>query len=311
MAVVRAVRPDVLLLTSFDYDRDLHALRALAEKFAEAGASYPHLFAYPPNAGVATGRDMDGDGRTGTDRDAQGYGMFAGQGGMALLSRFPVEAGASRDYSGFLWHDLPGALLSGPEPPEGAWPDQRLSSVGHWDIALQLPDGAGMRVWAWHATPPVFDGPEDRNGRRNHDEAAFWLRYLDGTLPFRPAEAPFVLLGDGNLDPADGDGRPEALAALLAHPRVQDPLPDSAGAVKTAARDRGANASHRGDPARDTADWRDDAGQPGNLRVDYVLPSAEWRVLDAGVWWPADGVAAETAARASRHRLVWADIALR
>ena len=307
-AVVRTIArlsPDVLLMTGFDYDLDGHALAALAARVEAAGAAYPYRFAFAPNSGVATGLDLDGDGRTGGPRDAQGYGEFAGQGGMALLSKWPVDAGASRDLSGILWRDLPGALL-----PDGTPPGQRLSSVGHWDLALTLPDGRTARLWAWHATPPVFDGPEDRNGLRNHDEAAVWLRYIEGRLALAPEAAPFVLLGDANLDPADGDGRSEALLALLSHPRLIDPKPRSAGGVLAAARDGGENLGHRGDPALDTADWPDGAGQPGNLRVDYVLPSAEWRVLDAGVWWPEAGPEAEIAAAASRHRLVWVDVEL-
>jgi hypothetical protein len=305
--VIARVSPDVILLTGFDYDLHGHALDALAERLAARGAAYPHRFARAPNAGLATGLDLDGDGRTGGPRDAQGYGTFAGEGGMALLSRLVIDAEASLDYSDFLWRDLPGALL---DAEYRAVPTQRLSSVGHWDVALRTAAGETVRLWIWHATPPVFDGPEDRNGRRNHDEAAFWLRYLDGDLPVRPDGAPFVLLGDANLDPADGDGRPDALLALLRHPRVTDPLPGSAGGAEAASRDGGVNAAHRGDPAHDTADWPDGDGQPGNLRVDYVLPSVEWRVLDAGVWWPVDGEDAATAAAASRHRLVWVDAEL-
>jgi hypothetical protein len=303
--VLVAAQPDVILLTGFDYDQGGAALGALADIAGEAGAAYPHRLAFLPNAGIATGRDLDGDGRTGGPRDAQGFGEFAGQGGMALLSRLPLDGTAHRDFSAFLWRDLPGAI-----PPDDMAPDQRLSSVAHWDLALVLPDGRSVRLWAWHATPPVFDGPEDRNGRRNHDEAAFWLRYLEGALPWRPKEAPFVLMGDANLDPVDGDGRPEALLGLLGHPRIVDAAPRSAGGLAAAARDAGANAAHRGDPARDTADWQDGPGQPGNLRVDYVLPSREWRVRDAGVWWPETEPAAGIAAAASRHRLVWVDVEL-
>lgn len=310
MAVIARVSPDVLLLTGFDFDLDLHALRAFALRLSEAGVPFGTVFAFPPNAGMSTGLDADGDGRFSTARDAQGYGEFAGQGGMALLSTLPLDHAASRDFSDFLWHDLPGALLAGDTPPEGAFPEQRLSSVGHWDLSLMLPDGRQMRLWAWHATPPVFDGPEDRNGRRNHDEAAFWLSYLDRRLDIVPADAPFVLLGDANLDPADGDGLPEALLALLSNTRLVDPAPRSAGAVAAALNDAGVNLYHEGDPALDTADWRDGPGDPGNLRVDYVLPSAEWRIIGSGVWWPVDGADAETAAAASRHRLVWVDIEL-
>jgi hypothetical protein len=309
--VIARVSPDVLLLTGVDYDLQGHALAALADVIGAAGAPYAHRFALPPNSGLATGRDMDGDGRAGTPRDAQGYGAFAGQGGIALLSRLPVDIEATRDFSAFRWHDLPGALLVAGDPPEGAHPDQRLSSVGHWDVALTLPDGGRVRLWAWHATPPVFDGPEDRNGRRNHDESAFWLRYLDGALYVLPEPGPFVLLGDANLDPEDGDGRPEALRALLGHPRLVDPMPRSDGGRAAAARDGGVNGVHRGDPAMDTADWPDDGvDAPGNLRVDFVLPSSEWRILGSGVWWPEAGEEAEAAAVASRHRMVWVDVEL-
>ncbi len=58
----------------------------------------------------------------------------------------------------------------------------------------------------------------------------------------------------------------------------------SEGAVEAAAAQGGANDSHVGDPKYDTADFSD--GAPGNLRVDYVLPSANTTMLDARVFWP-------------------------
>ena len=35
-----------------------------------------------------------------------------------------------------------------------------------------------VHVLASHPTPPTFDGAEDRNGRRNHDEIRFWADYV-------------------------------------------------------------------------------------------------------------------------------------
>ena len=59
--------------------------------------------------------------------------------------------------------------------------------------------------------------------------------------------------------------------------------------------------------ATDTADWADPT--PGNLRVDYVLPSADWQVSGSGVIWPAHpDPLAQIVAKASRHRLVWVDL---
>ena len=315
--VVTHVAPDVLLLIDVDWDLDGHALDALADRFAAAGAAYPYRFAARPNTGMATGLDLDADGYLGDASDAQGFGRFSGQGGMALLSRFPIGEDV-RDFSDLLWRDLPRATLpqadGAPFLSDEVRAVQRLSSSGHWDVPLTLPSGREIRIWAFHATPPVFDGPEDRNGLRNRDEARFWLAYLDGDIGTRP-EAPFVLMGDANLDPVDGDGLPDAIDALLADPRLQDPRPRSRGAVAAAAAQGGANLDHRGDPALDTADWDDGHGDPGNLRVDYVLPSAEFELRDAGVFWPPpDAPEAELLARdevpASRHHLVWADLDL-
>ncbi len=292
LQVIAAADPDILLLTGFDWDHDGLALTAFAEALRGVGADYPHRFASRPNSGMATGIDLDGDGRTGTADDAQGFGFFSGEGGMAILSRHPI--GPVTDYGGFLWRDLPGNLIGDAVSPEAA-EIQRLSSVAHWDAVVTV-GGDPLHLLAYAATPPVFDGPEDRNGRRNHDETAFWLSHLP--------DAPFVVLGDANLDPVDGDGRGAAMRALL--DRVQDPRPASPGGA--VAPRTGANAAQQGDPALDTADWPDADG-PGNLRVDYVLPSRRLTVRDAGVVWPAPGdPMAETVSLASRHRLVWVDI---
>jgi hypothetical protein len=305
-AVIAATHPDVLVLTGIDWDYDGRALTALNQGLA---TPYPFQFTARPNSGWASDLDLDGDGRRGGAGDAQGFGRFSGQGGVAVLSRLPILQDGFRDFSGFLWRDLPGSLIAGAALSPEVQAVQRLSSTVHWDLPVQLPNGRPLHLWIFAATPPVFDGPEDRNGRRNHDEAAFWLRYLEGGLPDKPADAPFVLMGDANLDPLDGDGRPEALRALLAHPALQDPAPRSAGAVQANAQG-GDNATHRGDPGLDTADWPDAPG-PGNLRVDYVLPAAALKVTGAGVYWPAPHApGAAEAAAAARHHLVWADISL-
>lgn len=290
LQVIVAARADILLLTGIDWDHDGLALAALRARLAQAGLDYPHAFAGRPNAGMATGLDLDGDGRRGGPADRQGFGHFPGESAMAILSRHPL--GPVVDHSPLLWRDLPGATMP-PTPPEVA-AVQRLSSVAHWDVTVTA-GGRALHLLAMAAGPPVFDGPEDRNGRRNRDELALWLDHLP--------EGPFVLAGLLNIDPADGEGRRDALERLLGH--VTDPLPRSAGGA--AAGRGGVNADQRGDPGLDTADWPDDKG-PGNLRVDYVLPSHGIAVRDAGVIWPADGPLAEAARLASAHRLVWVDL---
>jgi len=298
--VIKQVSPDILLLNGFDYDAGDAALGA----FADLLGDYPYRFALRPNTGMQTGLDMDGDGRVGGPRDAQGYGRFAGQGGMAVLSRYPVAAEQAQDFSTLKWAEFPGAVLPSidgkPFPSKQALETQRLSSVGHWVVPVVLPEGV-INLMAFHAGPPVFDGPEDRNGKRNHDEVRFWNAYLDGGLGTQPAHGPFVILGDANQDPLDGEGLKDAIRGLLAHPLLQDPLPKSKGAVVAAQEQGGANASHQTDPALDTVDWKDTPA-PGNMRVDYVLPSKDLQVVGAGVFWPTGD------AGASRHHLVWVDV---
>lgn len=294
--VLDALDADVLLLTGIDFDHDLVALKALNDRLGKGG--YPYVFALPPNTGVATGLDLDGNGRLGEPRDAQGYGRFTGEGAMAILSRLPVDNAGVQDYSGLLWRDLPGNLQPEGEPP-AVREVQRLSTTGHWQVPLQLASGGSLTLLAWAATPPVFDGPEDRNGRRNHDEAAFWRLLFDGQVGTLPT-GPFVLLGIGNLDPADGEGLRDGILGLMSDPALQDPMPKGTHARS--------EPGHKGDPLLDTAFF--DKGV-GGLRVDLVLPSSDLSVVASGVLWPPDSDAlAADLALASRHRPVWVDIDL-
>lgn len=286
--VIAEANPDVLLLTGFDWDHDRAALRAFAQLLARSGANYPHLLAPQPNRGMPSGADLDGDGKLAEADDSQGWGSFTGQNGMAILSRIPL--GKFTDYSAVLWRDLPGNLIEDALTPEAA-AIQRLSTNGHWDVEILT--SPPLHLLAFAATAPVFDGPEDRNGRRNHDEIAFWSTHLP--------DAPFVLAGNANLDPQDGDGRHDAIAALLADPRLTDPLPRSEGGAKAA------DAGQKGDPAFDTADWPDN--EPGNLRVTYLLPSKGQTIAGTGIFWPAEGQPlSQAAATASPHKLVWLDL---
>lgn len=298
MTVLGTLSPDILILTGFDHDAGLRALATFAGTLQQSGLPYPYRFAPQGNAGVPSGFDADADGRGGEAADAQGWGRFPGSGGLAVLSRFPLLADAAVDHSAFLWRDLPQSLIP-PDTDPALAAVQRLSSHAHVALPVQL-ETARLTLLLWHATPPVFDGPEDRNGRRNHDETAFWLHLLDGALPVPPPDSPFLIAGTANLDPKDGDGRPAALRLLLTHPSVRDPRPrGNHGRTET---------GHRGDPALDTALY----DGLGGLRLAYMLPSADLDIVGSGVLWrPQDDPLAGVLAIASHHFPVWLDLRLR
>ena len=342
--IVQRTRPDVLLINEFDFDPVAAAL--FQDNYLSGGhngaapISYAHRFIAPSNTGIASGFDLNNDGRVvtqpgapGYGDDAFGFGAFPGQFGMVVYSRFPILTGEARTFQNFLWKDMPGALL--PDDPATAAPADwyspqelavfRLSSKSHWDLPIQI----GRRVVHFlvsHPTPPVFDGAEDRNGRRNFDEIRLWADYVrpgrghyiyddagrHGGL--RPGSH-FVVAGDQNSDPFDGDSVPGAAQLLLDHHWINSELaPASAGAAEASALQGGANATHRGDPANDTADFADVPG-PGNLRADYVLPSRKLTVLGTAVFWPplSDPLSRLTGTfpfPSSDHRLVWLDVAV-
>ena len=334
--ILRAVSPDVFLLNEIDYDArsaEVFLNRYLSSQVPNEKTEQPpwkYFFAGPVNTGVDSGLDLDGNGKLHEANDAWGFGTFPGQYGMAVFSRHEIQTQAIRTFQNFRWSQMPGALRpmrSKPGSsvlesyyPDTVWDQLRLSSKSHWDVPVVIGDKT-LHLIASHPTPPVFDGPEDRNGCRNHDEIRLLMDYVSGdssgayllddngrTGPLAP-EASFVIAGDLNSDPIDGDGRAEAIRKLLEHPRLAKyPAPRSQGGVEASENSKGANLKHQADPATDTGDFND--RNPGNLRIDFVLPSANLKVLASGVYWPSKSQSAEAnaLATASDHRLVWVDL---
>ena len=338
--IIQRTAPDIVLINEFDFDPDGTALRLFQDNYLSVphnGApaiDYAYSYTAPVNTGVSSGFDLNNDGTVGGPDDAFGFGFFPGQFGMAVYSNLPINVDAIRTFQTFRWKDMPGALLpDNPSTPESAdfySPEElevfRLSSKSHWDLPVQV----GRRTVHFlvsHPTPPVFDGEEDRNGRRNSDEIRFWVDYItpadsgyiyddDGGSGGLPFGAQFVVAGDQNSDPLDGDSLPGSIDQLLDDPRVNDGnTPSSFGAVQASIQQGGANQTHLSPPRFDTADFSDT--EPGNLRADYLLPSRPIRILSSAVFWPVSisplyrlvydpgfslGVAS------SDHRLVWADL---
>lgn len=334
--IIQRTRPDVLLINEFDYDSAGAAAAGFQDNYLSLphnGAApivYPYRFVAPANTGIPSGRDLNKDGSIGGPNDAFGFGFFPGQFGMVVYSMYPIDVHNVRTFQNFLWKDMPGAMLPVDPATGESWYDAgdldvfRLSSKSHWDVPIKIRRKT-IHFLVSHPTPPVFDGPEDRNGTRNHDEIRFWADYIiparsgyiyddNGTYGGLKPGAMFVIAGDQNADPFDGDSVPGAIQQLLDHPLINTKVaPSSAGAVEQAILQDAANDSHLGDPALDTADFNDNPA-PGNLRVDYVLPRKNLMAIgDAGVFWPTSddplfNLVGTFPFPSSDHRLVWIDL---
>jgi hypothetical protein len=331
--VIQRARPDVLLINEFDFDPA--AVDLFRDNFLEVSQSgakpidYPYAFIAPSNTGVPTGKDLDNSGSVGGPNDAYGFGFFPGQFGMVVYSKHPIDQDDVRTFQLFRWKDMPGNLIPTPFYSPDEVDILRLSSKSHWDVPIEI-GGETVHFLVSHPTPPVFDGDEDRNGRRNFDEIRFWADYIspprshyiyddEGTRGGLEPGARFVIAGDQNSDPVDGDSIPGSAQLLLDHPLVDSRhAPSSAGAHEAARLQGGANETHRGEPRFDTADFNDAA--PGNLRADYVLPSKGLAIKDSAVFWPRqkDPLFRLTGVfdpawspvggfPTSDHRLVWVD----
>jgi hypothetical protein len=272
---ITALKPDILALFSFDYDYDGVAAGLLKETLDAAGHAMPYHYLSAPNTGEPTGFDLDRNDRLGEARDAQGYGKYRGQGGMVLLSRFPIIQDQVQDFTAMIWADMPDARLPDEYFLQKEAEVLRLHSVAAWEVPVQTPDGV-LNVLISKAGPPVFDGPEDRNGLRNADEIAFWTRHIQAK------NTPFVILAGLNNDPVQGEGLKPALMDLLTSDKITDPNPRSNGFG----------------PA--TVNWKF-----GKMRVDYVLPSSSLGIKASGVDWLA---AEPDTTYGSRHRPVWVDV---
>ncbi len=346
--IIQRVAPDVVLLNEFDYDAGEQAIQSFKDLYlavSQNGAppiDYPYHYVAISNTGVQPEDEGEADcdfndptvgcdagGNNDDPEDAFGFGRYSGAFAMALLSKHPIDMAGIRTFRKYLWADMPAAVL--PYVASGAGyyqPDElaifRLSSKSHWDIPV-LVEGETIHVLASHPTPPVFDGSEDRNGRRNHDEIRLWEDYVsltgDDCYLIDDAGVPgclgtgrrFVIMGDQNADPVNGDSFADAILQLLNNRRVDGRfVPLSSG---------GAGATSG---LAATADF--------GLRADYVLPSTAGLevVMDAcdraqpglscGIFWPrstdplvrltGNCSASGPGCASSDHRMVWLDLRL-
>lgn len=233
---------------------------------------YPYYYIAPSNIGIASGFDLDNNGvavtapgAAGYGEDSLGFGAFPGQFGMVVFPKYPIDLAGVRTFQDFLWKDMPDARLpddaSTPQPRDWYSPEELavlpLSSKSHWDIPVKV-NGEIVHILAAHPTPPVFDGLEDRNGLRNADEIRFWADYVtpghggyihdDHGLTGGIANGErFVIVGDYNADPNDGDSVDKAIQQILLNPSVDGSvIPTSPGGVQQSVLQGGINTAHTG-----------------------------------------------------------------
>lgn len=281
-----------VLVNEIAWTEDQRHVAHLAKMLEDATGYGWRFVAAPSNTGVHSGIDLDHDGRVSSQpglrayaNDCFGYGEFPGHYAMALFVRSDLRISWDhvRTFRETLWRDMPGNAIPEGDQENGLWYTPaalevfRLSSKSHWDVPVIDEGGRVIHLLCSHPTPPVFDGPEDRNGRRNHDEIRFWLDYIDnapwitddaGVEGGLDADASFIVMGDLNADPVDGDTYQNPAKLLLDHARVNgDFAPES--------RIPGESGRHAPLDATDTSKF--------GLRIDYVQPSVDLEVLAGGV----------------------------
>lgn len=320
--IIQRIRPDVILLNEFDYSsQSASDVQNFLKHYLKVSQhnnkliDYPYSYSAAVNTGVDSGLDLDKDGiASGTKGDAFGFGFYPGHYGMLVLSQFPIQLEKIRTFQRFLWKDMPNNLLTTIKGETGesyysheAQQILRLSSKSHWDIPIKMANET-IHLLASHPTPPVFDGPENRNGKRNHDEIRFWNDYLSGSAHsayiyddngksggFNGEH--FVIAGDLNASPDEGDGMNSSIKGLLENPLVNHTFVPKSAAGKLHTPDNQHSAQH-------TAEWA--------MRADYVLPSTSLEVKASGVFWPKPNDPLfrliKDRKSSSDHRLVWVDI---
>ena len=321
-----------------------------AQKDDLQGISFPNVKNVPTNTGLLSPFDLDNRGdpnKPALPSDAWGFGFYHGQYAFAVASKFPF--GTMRTFQEFKWVDMPAEgnpeidICDNPEDKPipatrqcgdpwysaDAWAQFRVSSKNHIDLVVKVPAEGNtekdIHFLVSHPTPPIFDGSARRNYKRNRAEIKFWHDYVgkesyfkdDGGVKGGLAEdAYFVIAGDLNADPYEGDGHRPTILGLLESSSVNTAA--TTGALIPVS--KGAQEYLSSPNCERTCDRNngDTITSISGLRLDHVIPSANFNVLRSGVFWPASGEPGRNLVDdpklgqgkgvSSDHRLVWVDL---
>lgn len=269
--------------------------------------TYPHKYFVKGNSGLDSGLGFD-----------YGFGNFEGQFNMAFYSKFPILTGQVRRFQTFLWTSLPGNIKPASVPDQ-----QRLFDKDFWDIPIDV-NGHMIHVLMCHAVVPVFDATNDE---RNFDTLRFIADYIAGQAVYavpdggiQPGDR-FVLIGDLNADPEDGDSLPGAVQQITSLSRVNPNFPEGDG-LDTNGVPPDSTSYNTGSSNFTRNTFKSGIGNTSaggfQLQLDYILPSwtlplaiAEAGQTNRHVFWDQIGTADWTLQRtASDHHFVWTDLAV-
>lgn len=280
--------------------------------------SFPFVGNYATNTGLTSGYDLDNNGKNTDPGDAWGFGKYHGQYAFALLSQFPIEHDKVRTFQTFKWKDMPTATnvaVNCKAENEAAWCNDEywyndeewanmpMSSKNHVDAPITIPTANGnktIHLLMSHPTPPVFDKGTEApyNVAKNAAEIEFWVDYVTGAEQAAyiyddkgnkgglATDSSFVVLGDLNADPENGDGDLTSIRALLNHQRVNTHASIGSYAPKSFGAPECLTSNECKESSWNTP-YPEMITSTFGLRVDHATPSSDLNITDSGVYWPA------------------------
>lgn len=242
----------------------------------------------------------------------RGWGEWEGRFATAVLSKYPILRDQVRVIADFEWENLPDNKIAQMHEENGMTlpPHFPLFEKSLNIVPIDV-DGVTLYLVLLHptASPASFD---PINPYRNFDELRALDLFLRGELPGvepLPEGALFVVSGDLNADPNDGDGIEGAVDAVVNNPSLIKSYPRGAGS-------RGYYAQFNtflGGCGNDDGETVSDPTTRFQMQLDYQLPSVTLGApLRHEMFFPDYQTEREDfdlACYGSDHRFLWMDVA--
>lgn len=240
----------------------------------------------------------------------RGWGDWPGRFNSAILTKFPIAYDKIRVINEFAWDALPDNSIDkmkteiGTSVPAG-FP---LFEKGILVVPVEIAPGQLLHMVMHHPVAPAF---EAINPYRHFDELHGLKLFLDGTLPGvepLPVGARFVVIGDLNADPEDGDSLDGGIEPILGHPALNVFFPAGSGTKGT----NGKYNTYLSGCGKDDGTTVDDPTTKFQMQLDYILPSKTFGAAQVGEIFFPDFQSQKAdfllACQASDHRFLYVDV---